>query len=157
MKSILTLSVLTALLLGASSQCFAFSMRLDIHSLKECPDGLTIRSKLSDGMIVFDVEVDPEEVARAGELYKGRVAANALLDVAVPGQKIASTTLHGETKGRSTRYQFRISPVAAKTSELNLGVSLHEKNGMVTVGGGVSMKIQLGGFEPKTETGPKQK
>jgi hypothetical protein len=130
-------------------------MLLGIHSPEECPDGLIIKSKFSDGMLVFDVEVDREEVAHAGELYKGRVGAHALLDIATPGQKVASVTLEGEAKGKRTHYQFRISPAAAKTSELQLGVSLYEKDGMPTIGGGVSLQIHLAGFEPKTEENPK--
>src|SRR5688572_28135882 len=123
------------------------SMHMTIHSPKQCPQGLSIKSKESDGMIAFDVDVDAEEIANAGELYKGRVRASAFLNIATSEQQIAFVPLHGAAAGKRTRYQFRISPSAAKTSELQLGVHLYEKDGMATVGGGVSMQIHLAGFE----------
>ncbi|MCI0541475.1 MAG: hypothetical protein L0Z50_40260 [Verrucomicrobiales bacterium] len=108
-------------------------------------------------MIEFDVDVDAEKIAHADELYKGRVKANAFLSIAADGQEIARVNLHGATEGNRTRYHFRISPSAAKSSELQLGVHLYEKNGRPTFGGGVSMQIFLAGFEPTLEdkTNPK--
>ena len=58
---------------------------------------------------------------------------------------------------RVSNYHFSISPSAAKTSELQLGVSLYEKDGRPTVGGGKSMQIHLAGFEPKMEEKTKPK
>lgn len=118
---------------------------------------MTIKSKASSGMIEFDVDVDAEKVAHADELYKGRVKANASLKIATAGQEIAWVNLHGAAEGKRTRYHFRISPSAAQSSELQLGVHLYEKDGMATVGGGVSMQIYLAGFEPKMEAKTKPK
>lgn len=126
-------------------------MLMTIRAPKQCPDGLTIKSKANKGMIDFDVYVDAEEIAHAGELYKGRVGAHAILNIAMAEQQIACVVVHGGTEGKRTHYQFRISPSAAKTSELQLGVSLYEKDGFPTIGGGVSMQVHLAGFEPKME------
>jgi len=126
-------------------------MLLKIRGPEHCPEGLTIKSKASDGMLAFEISVDAEEVAHAGELYKGQVRANAYVKIATSEQQIAFVNVHGTTEGKTTRYQFRISPQAAKTSELQLGVHLYEKDGRPTFGGGVSMQIHLAGFEPKVE------
>lgn len=129
---------------------------LTIRAPAECPQGLTIKTKSKDGMIEFDVSIDPEQVAHAGELYKGRVKANAFLRIATPQEQIATVTLQGSVgredrpgEGRRTGYSFRLSSSAAKSSELQLAVSLFEKDGMQTLGGGVSLKIYLAGFEPQ--------
>ena len=151
MQTKFNLSVLTFLLIAASCQCFADLMLFDIRSPKHCPDGLTIKSKVSDGMIEFDVAVDAEQIAQADELYKGRIQANAFLKIATAEQQIAFVNLRETTEGKRTRYHFRISRAAAKTSELQLGVSLYEKDGTPTIGGGVSMQIHLAGFQPKTD------
>ncbi len=125
---------------------------MTIRAPKECPDGLTIKSKTGKGgLIQFDVYVDAEEVAHAGELYKGRVKAHAVLKIATAEEQVASVVVHGSAEGKRTWYQFCVSPSAAKTSELQLGVSLFEKDGFPTIGGGVSMQIYLAGFEPKME------
>ena len=125
---------------------------MTIRAPKQCPDGLTIKSKTGkDGMIQFDVYVDAEEVAHADELYKGRVKAHAVLKIAAAEGQIASVVVHGSAEGKRTWYQFCVSPSAAKASELQLGVSLFEKDGFQTLGGGVSMQIHLAGFEPKME------
>jgi hypothetical protein len=151
MKTMLKASLLTFLLLAAGSDCFADLMRLEIHSPKECPEGLTIKSKLNDGMIVFDVDVDPEKVAHAGQLYKGRVRADAFLNIGTPEQQVAFVQLHEVAEGTRTLYHFRVSRSAARTCELQLAVSLYEKDGMPTIGGGVSIQIRLAGFDPKVE------
>ncbi|MCI0541468.1 MAG: hypothetical protein L0Z50_40225 [Verrucomicrobiales bacterium] len=126
-------------------------MLMKIHSPKQCPDGLSIKSEVNNGMIEFNVDMDAEKIAHADELYKGRVKANAFLRIATAGQEIAWVNLHGATEGNRTRYHFRISASAAKSSELQLGVHLYEKDGRPTFGGGVSMQIALAGFEPKVE------
>jgi len=127
----------------------AFLMLLRIRTPQQCPDGLTVKSKPgTGGMIAYDVSVDAEEIAHAGELYRGRVRAHAVLKLATSQQQIASVTLHGATEGSRTRYQFTTSRSAAKASELQLGVSLYEKDGFATVGGGVSMQVYLAGFAP---------
>jgi hypothetical protein len=129
-------------------------MKHTIHGPKDCPDGLTIKSKATDrGMIQFDVYVDSDAIA-SNELYKGRARANAVLRITTAQEQIASVVVHGSPEGkggRRTWYQFSIAPSAAKTSELQLGVSLYEKDGMPTLGGGHSMQIYLAGFEPKRE------
>jgi hypothetical protein len=104
-------------------------------------------------MIEFDVYVDSDAIA-SNELYKGRARANAVLIIATAQEQIASVVVHGSPEGkggRRTWYQFRIAPSAAKTSELQLGVSLYEKGGTPTLGGGRSMQIYLAGFGPKME------
>jgi hypothetical protein len=123
-----------------------------IHDPKDCPDGLIIKSKATDGgMIQFDVYVDSDAIAN-NELYKGRARAKAVLKIATAQEQIASVVVHGSPEGKGggrTWYQFTIAPSAAKTSELQLGVSLYEKDGMPTLGGGHSMQIYLVGFQPK--------
>ena len=127
-------------------------MLLTVSTAKEYPDGLTIESKAGkDGMIQFDVYVDAEEIAHADEAYKGRVKAHAVLNIATAEAQVASVVVHGSAEGKRTSYQFRMAPSAAKTSELQLGVSLYEKDGMPTIGGGVSMQVHLAGFVPKME------
>ena len=132
-------------------------MLFKISAPKECPDGLTIKTKASNGMIEFDVEVDAEQIAHAGELYKGRVRAHAFLNIATSEQQIAFVAVNGALKGKRTRYQFSISQSAAKTSDLQLGVDLYEKDGHPTLGGGVSLQVHLAGFEPKMEEKTKPK
>jgi hypothetical protein len=126
-----------------------------IYGPKDCPDGLTIKSKATDGgMIQFDVYVDPDAIAN-NELYKGRARANAVLQVATAREPVASVVVQGSPEGkggRRTWYQFSVAPSAAKTSELQLGVSLHEKDGMPTLGGVHHMQIHLAGFGPERET-----
>ena len=125
---------------------------------EECPDGLTVKSKPGkDGMIQFDVYVDAEQIAHAGELYKGRVKARAILKIATAEAQIASVVVHGSVERERTWYQFSISPSAAKSSELGLGVSLFEKDGIPTIGGGVGMQVRLAGFVPKTEKNKRAK
>jgi hypothetical protein len=124
---------------------------LTIRAPEHCPAGLTIKSKADGGMTAFDISVDAEQIAHAGELYKGRVRAQAYLKIATSDEQIARVRVHEATDGQQTRFQFRISPSAAKTSELQLGLSLYEQDGRPTFGGGVSMQIHLAGFEPKVE------
>lgn len=138
--------VAIAVILAPFQKSNADSMLWTIQTSKQCPEGLTIKSKLSNSMIVFDVYVDAEKIANAGELYKGQVGSYAHLNIATSQQQIAIVTVHGAAEGERTHYQFSISPSAAKTSELQLGVYLFEKDGFQTLGGGVSMQIPLGGF-----------
>jgi hypothetical protein len=146
--------VAVTLLLLPAQRSNADIMLHSIHGPKDCPNGLTIKSKATDGgMIQFDVYVDSDAIAR-NELYKGRARANAVLKIATANEQIASVVVHGSPEGKGTRrtwYQFSMAPSAAKTSELQLGVSLYEKDGMPTLGGGHSMQIYLVGFEPKME------
>jgi hypothetical protein len=125
-----------------------------IRGPKDCPDGLSIKSKATDdGMIQFDVYVDSDTIAN-NELYKGRARAKAVLKIATAREQIASVVVHGSPEGKGgerTWYQFSIAPSAAKTSELQLGVSLYEKDGMPTLGGARSMQIYLAEFQPKME------
>jgi hypothetical protein len=121
----------------------------DIRSPKHCPEGLAIKSKVvSDGLIQFDISLDAEDVAHAGELYKGRVSAYAVLQIGSDEQRVATITPQATKEGKLTRYQFRLSPAMAKVSELQLGVSLFEKDGFKTLGGGHTLRIYLAGFEP---------
>ncbi len=112
---------------------------------------MTIDSKVGEGgMIQFDVYVDTDAIA-ANELYKGRARAHAVLKIATAREQIASVVVQGspERKSGRTWYQFSVAPSAVENSELQLGVSLFEKDGTPTVGGGKSMQIKLAGFEPK--------
>ena len=125
-------------------------MLFTVDGPKRCPDGLTIKSKAGkDGLVQFDVSVDPEQISH-NESYKGRIKPHAVLQIAKGEEQLASVALHGSTEGKQTQYQFSVSP-AATTSELQLGVSLYEKDGSPTFGGDVRMQIRLAGFEPKTE------
>jgi hypothetical protein len=146
MKTLFHLLVAAFFLIVPAGRCFADLMLSEIRSPKDCPESLTIKTKLTDGMIVFDVDLDVEALANAGELYKGRVRAAAFLDIATATGKIASVTLQGTGEGTRTRYHFSVSESAAKTSKLAIGVSLYQKNGKPTFGGGHSLQIHLAGF-----------
>lgn len=122
-----------------------------IATPEQCPEGVTIKSKAREGMIEFDVAIDPEQVAHAGELYKGRVKSSAFLDIVAGGEKLAFVNLQGTTEKQWTQYFFCVSPSAMKSTELQLGVSLYEKDGFPTLGGGVGMQIKLAGFEPRPD------
>src|SRR5262249_29826972 len=138
--------VVVAVLLLSAQRSNADLMLYTIRSPKDCPDGLTIKSKGTDGgMIELDVYVDSDAIA-SNELYKGRARANAVLKIATAQEQTASVVVHGSPEGkggRRTWYQFRIAPSAAKTSELQLGVSLYEKGGTPTLGGVRSLQIYL--------------
>jgi hypothetical protein len=154
----MSIGVAVAAALMLSQRADADLMLLVVRAPQDCPEGLTIRSKAgSSGMIDYDVSLDAERIAHAGELYKGRVRARALLRIGTPGQPVASVTVHGATEGERTRYQFSLSPSAARDSELQLGVSLFEKDGFATVGGGVSMQVHLAGFAPAGDRGSRSK
>jgi hypothetical protein len=138
-----------AFMLACNSSLRADLMLFKIRTPDQCPEGLTIKAKLVEGLIQFDVAIDAEKIANAGELYKDRATAQAFLKIDLADQPVAWAALHGGKEGRLTSYQFRLSPAAAKSSELQLGVSLFEKDGFATLGGGVSLQIFLAGFEPK--------
>ncbi len=161
MNPIAKIVLIVAAIVAAVVPCQRLNADLRLRTIRapqDCPEGLTIKTKAKDGVIEFDVSIDPEQVAHAGELYKGRVKANALLKIATPQEPIATvapqgTVLREDRPGESRRtgYQFRLSASAAKSSELQLAVSLYEKDGMPTFGGGVSLQIYLAGFEPNAE------
>jgi hypothetical protein len=124
-------------------------MSFTIRKAEHCPEGLTVKSKVGKGgMIEFDVSLDADKIAHAGELYRGQVGANAYLQIGAREQQLASVTVQGDKEGKQTRYRFRLAPSAVRTSELQLSLSLYEKDGLPTLGGGVSMQIPLAGFEP---------
>lgn len=157
MKTIFRTAILAVFLGLSSGTSNAELMLLKVDAPRACPPGLTVAAKRVDGMIQFDVAVDAESVAHADEIYKGRVKANAILKLANADQQLASVTVLGAIEGKLTRYQFSVAPSAAKSSELQLGVWLHEKDGTPTLGGGVSIVIQLGGFAANTEEQTKAK
>lgn len=162
MRTFARLAFAVAVVVGILLPCrrsHAVSMLLTIDSPRQCPEGLTIKSKsVNDGMVDVDVDLDAEQIAHPGELYQGRVRAHALLNIAAGGQPVASVTVQGEPEGKRTRYHFRLSPAAMKASELQIGVSLYEKDGFPTLGGGVSLQIRLAGFMPAEKaTAPKAK
>src|SRR5262245_11412523 len=89
-----------------------------VTDLEECPDGLTITTRADKDnkeMIEFDVAVDAEKVAHAGELYKGRVRPSAHLSIATAKEQVAFVQVQGTTRGKQTHYYFSISSAAAKT------------------------------------------
>lgn len=117
-----------------------------IHSPKDCPSGLSIKSKAVDvKMLEFDVSLNPEQIATRG---KGRVGAYAFLSIGPSDQRVATVTVQGVEDGKRIRYQFRLSPAAAKSSELQLSLSHFEEDGSQTVGGGVILEIHLAGWAP---------
>jgi hypothetical protein len=144
-------AVVLSLCLSKASR--AELMLFKIRAPGDCPEGLTIKSKMVEGLVQFDVTIDAEKIAHAGELYKDRAHAQAFLKIDLADQPVAWAALHGGKEGRLTSYQFRVSPAAAKSSELQLGVSLFEKDGFATLGGGVSLQIFLAGFEPRPSAG----
>jgi len=120
-----------------------------IRGPQQCPPGFNVKTRAgSGGMIDFDITVDAEEVAHAGALYRGRVRPSAFLQIGSPEHPLASIAVQGNTEGRSTRYRFRLLPSAARISELQIAVSLYEKDGKPTIGGGVTLQVHLAGFEP---------
>jgi hypothetical protein len=121
-----------------------------IQAPEDCPDGLTIKTTAKNGMIEFDVSIDVEKIANAGELYKGRVKSKAHLDISMsPEQKLAYVQLQGMPDSKPTRYHFSVAPPVIKSSKLYLSTSLFEKDGDPTLGGGVTIEVQLEGFGPK--------
>ena len=126
----------------------ALSRHSEISSPSQCPDGLTVKSKATEGMIAFDVYVDAEAIAN-NELYQGRIKAHAYLKIVGHDQgEVASLLVHGGTDKTATHYQFRLAEAAAKNSELQIGVHLFEEDGIATLGGSVSLQVKLGGFLP---------
>jgi hypothetical protein len=63
MKTFINISILGVLLISAPSPCFAVLMLHEISSPEQCPEGLIIKSKVSNGMIEFDVTVDADKIA----------------------------------------------------------------------------------------------
>ncbi len=134
----------------ANARSEADLMLMTIREPGDCPKALTIKSKMNAPMVDFEIAVDPEAIER-NELYRGRIHANAIVQVADAAGAVASLAVQGTKEGKWTRYQVRLSPSAAKHSELQIGVSLYEKNGRPTLGGGVSLRIHLAGFVPKDQ------
>ena len=124
-------------------------MKIDKPEL--LPTGLTIESKPGDAaMTRFDVYVDADALAN-NELYTGRARSHAVLKIATAQEQIASVVVQGSPERKSggrTWYQFSVAPSAIENSELQVGVSLFEKDGMPTLGGGKSMQVKLAGFNP---------
>jgi hypothetical protein len=79
-KAAFAITALLIILPGALIRADLMLMKID--SPKQCPEGLSIKSRAANGMIEFDVDVDAERIAHAGELYKGRVRAEWRLDSA---------------------------------------------------------------------------
>lgn len=150
-------SAFVAAVAGALLPCRSSHADLMLETIRgpqQCPPGFTVKTTAGkEGMIDFDVTVDAEEVAHAGALYRGRVRPSAFLQIGGPDQPLASIGVQGNTEGRSTRYRFRLLPSAARTSELQIAVSLYEKGGKPTFGGGVTLQVHLAGFEPSGKSG----
>src|SRR4051794_9613570 len=91
--------VAAAVMLVLCQRSLADLILFTIRAPEQCPEGLTIKTKASDGMIQFDVSIDAEEIAHAGELYKGRVRADAHLKIATADQQIAFVAVHGTAEG----------------------------------------------------------
>lgn len=143
------------LLAALAAGCLLIQRADGLHRLmkvrepRECPKGLKIESQTLDGgMIGFDVTVDAEEIAQPGELYRGRVRSHAYLDLSSKGKPLGFLRLHGSPEGRRTGYWFRLTPDAARESELQVGTALFEKDGHPTLGGGVTLQITLAAFLP---------
>lgn len=152
MSAFAKIAFAVAVLLLPAERSNADIIHHTVYGPKDCPSGLTIKSKATDGgMLQFDAYVDVDAIAN-NERYRGRAQANAILKIATAQEQIASVAVRGsaEPEGRRrTWYQFSVAPSAAKTSELQLGVSLYETDEMPTLGGGHSVQTHLAGFEPE--------
>jgi hypothetical protein len=116
-----------------------------IHSLKECPEGLRIVSTSTNGMVDVTIWVDPDKVEQ-NELYKGRVKATCHLDLHVGKDRVAYAQLHGNADEHQTVFRLMISAAAAGASRLSLKTHLYEKNQVPTIGGGKVFRIHLAGL-----------
>lgn len=122
--------------------------RQSIYAPQHCPDGLTLKSRVvSGGMLEFEVSLNAEQAVNAGAAYRGKVRPEAYLKVRLPDQQVAAVNLKGIAEGKQTRYSFRLSPSAARSSDLQLEVSLYEKDGKPAPGG-VAYQVFLAGFPP---------
>ncbi len=102
----------------------------------EDPDLLTVRS-------VFEPTAPPS--------YRGRIRASARLTVSHPETGailLGSPVAVNEREGGTVTATFRLARSAFEKTTLEWSTSLHEVDGLATVGGGVIYRIQLAGFRP---------
>ena len=156
-STVVATAVLITLTLAAYPVAEADTKQGEIRSSKQCPDGLIIKTKTTDGLIEFDVFANAAVITNAGELYKDRAAISANLTIATAKKKIASVNLYGRPDGDGVRYYFQIAESVGQTSSLHLHAGLYEKNGFQTLGGTVKMQVILGGFATKTKDNPEEK
>ena len=143
---------LAALLLAASiaigNRSFAdLEPPRQIHSLKECPEGLHVAATSTKGMIDVLIRVDPDKVEQ-NELYKGRAKATCHLDLFVGKDRVAYTQLQANAEDSQTVFRLKISETAASVSRLRLNTHLYEADGVPTLGGGKTFQIHLAGLIP---------
>ena len=143
---------LAALLLAASiaigNRSFADLMPPEqIHSPKECPEGLHVAATSTKGMIDVVIRVDPDKVEQ-NELYKGRVKATCHLDLFVGKDRVAYAQLQANAENSQTVFRLKISATAASVSRLRLNTHLYEADGLPTLGGGKIFQIHLAGLIP---------
>ena len=151
--------VVLATLISASLLCLsdgrtcAGTILADITSPKQCDTYLKITSKpTKQGLIEFVVRIRPEEAANAGELYRGRVKTIGHLTISSADALLATMLVHQgsdkESGKQVAEYRFELSRQLAKHSVFSLSLSLFEKDGMPTIGGGKALQIHLDGFLP---------
>ena len=116
-----------------------------IHSLKECPDGLHITAKSTNGMIDVVIRVDPDKLEH-NELYKGRIKATCHLDLSVGKDRVAYTQLQANAEKNQTVFRLKISATAASVSHVRLNTHLYETDGHPTLGGGTTLHVHLAGL-----------
>jgi hypothetical protein len=150
---VLATLVSAALLCLPQERANAISILSEVTSPRDCDTYLKITSKpTKQGLIEFIIRIRPEEAAHAGELYRGRVKAIGHLTISSADAPLATMLVHQgsdkESGKQVAEYRFELSRQLAKYSIFSLSLSLFEKNGMSTIGGGHAFKIHLDGFLP---------
>jgi hypothetical protein len=91
----LAIVVSAVLLFSPTERATAVSFVWDIKTPKECGDALQVASKRTkQGLIEFVIRMRPEEVANAGDLYRGRVGAQGYLEISSADSKLATMLVH---------------------------------------------------------------
>ena len=120
---------------------------IQIHSHKECPEGLTVTARSANGMIDLIVRADANKIEQ-GDSYEGRIKATCHLDLSLNQKRIAYSELQGTPEKNDIVFRMTISANAAMTSHFDLNTHLYDANGLPTIGGGKTFRICLAEFLP---------
>ena len=97
----------------------------------------------------FVVRIDAIKAAIVPDEYSERFSVLGELAIVSADSLVGSMLLHkGTTRGRS-EFVCELSPELAKQSSMTIRVTLFERDGMATIGGGHVFNVALGGFLPK--------
>jgi hypothetical protein len=137
----------TLLVAFIASPAVALSIFSRIDGPEACPENLRIEVKPArhqPGLLTLSVVFRPYEP----EPYRGRVGARAFLTVGTADRTLSQTGITLRQSKAEWVGTFDLHPAAFAHSKLSIGSSLHEADGMPTVGGGVTYEIALAGFLP---------